>query len=128
MIDWLAAIDQALRVSRGLVRVVVSRVQGSAPREVGATMLVMRDTDAIVGSIGGGHLEWKAIEIAHAMLRDPQCAASRLDRFVLGATLGQCCGGAVELWFDRFDAGDAGFIGDALRAARRASAARDVGR
>jgi xanthine dehydrogenase accessory factor len=116
MNDWLTDVDRLLREGRELVRVVVSRVQGSAPREAGATMLVTLENDAaqIVGSIGGGHLEWQAMDIARTILRDPHRAVNRLDRFALGATLGQCCGGVVELWFDRFDTADANLIADAL--------------
>ena len=44
------------------VLVTVSDVWGSAPREAGAAMLVT--ADAIAGTIGGGHLEWRAIEAA----------------------------------------------------------------
>lgn len=94
----------------GLVRVVVVATRGSAPREAGACMLV--GASAQFGTIGGGHLEYRALEIARELLA--RGAAARLDRFTLGATLGQCCGGAVELWFERWSAADLDLI-DALR-------------
>jgi xanthine dehydrogenase accessory factor len=65
------------------------------------------------GTIGGGHLELRATEIARGMLRSRD-AATRRDRFALGATLGQCCGGAVELWFERFSRADLPFLREAL--------------
>lgn len=77
--------------SVALVRVV--RTLGSAPREVGATMLVTED--GMSGSIGGGTLEWRAMAEAQRLLRSGgrrSCA-----RYVLGPDLGQCCGGQVEL-------------------------------
>jgi xanthine dehydrogenase accessory factor len=97
--DWLPVLHRRLRAETALVRVVVATVRGSAPCEPGACMLV--GTGRVDGTIGGGHLELKATEIARQMLEQP-AAPARLDRFALGATLGQCCGGAVNLWFERY--------------------------
>ena len=36
-------------------------------------------------------------------------------RFPLAASLGQCCGGIVELWFQRYDADDLAPLAEALR-------------
>ncbi len=55
------------------------------------------------GTIGGGHLELKAITFARSLL-----SRGDLDRheqhFALGPALGQCCGGAVTLAFTPLDA------------------------
>jgi xanthine dehydrogenase accessory factor len=115
MSDWLAPLVRRLERGEDVVRVVVSTVRGSAPREPGACMLVGR-TEAD-GTIGGGHLEWKSLEIARDMLAS--ASGPRHDRFVLGATLGQCCGGVVELWFERVSRGEIVFFREAL-ARRRA--------
>ncbi len=48
------------------VLVEVASVRGSAPREQGAFMLV--SMDAIAGTIGGGQLEYMAIDHARRML------------------------------------------------------------
>jgi xanthine dehydrogenase accessory factor len=74
--------------------------RGSAPRGVGARMLV--SAVRAIGTIGGGHLEFKAQAIAKAMLaaRD---TAPRRERYPLGPALGQCCGGVVELEFALLD-------------------------
>jgi xanthine dehydrogenase accessory factor len=120
MSDGLAILVHRLAHEDAVVRVVVSAVRGSAPREPGACMLV--GVSHVDGTIGGGHLEWKALEIARGMLQAGCDASPRVDRFVLGATLGQCCGGAVELWFDRIAAAHRDFFLDAL-AQRRSGAA-----
>ncbi|HVK54475.1 MAG TPA: xanthine dehydrogenase accessory protein XdhC [Burkholderiales bacterium] len=112
MIDWFPVLHRRLNSESTLVRVTVARVRGSAPREQGACMLVGETTEE--GTIGGGHLELKAIETARQMLKSSD-APLRLDRFALGATLGQCCGGVVELWFERFTTGDRDFLRDAMR-------------
>lgn len=77
------------------VLVTVARVEGSAPREAGASMAVTRTT--VVGSIGGGRLEHAAIARARTLLGRPD-ASPILERHALGPGLGQCCGGAVTLW------------------------------
>lgn len=117
MNGWLAALRSALQRHGSVVRVTVASIKGSAPREPGACMLVGPDT--WTGSIGGGHLELKAIEIARGMLARPDTGRSRLDRFALGATLGQCCGGAVNLWFDRSGSEDLPFVDAAISAGER---------
>lgn len=89
--DWLAAGEAAVLVE-------VSEAQGSVPREAGTRMLVsLRQT---AGTIGGGHLELKAIAHARELLAQGDAAVSSLH-FPLGPALGQCCGGAVTLRFGR---------------------------
>ena len=87
------------------VLVQVASTQGSAPRDTGTWMAVF--TNALVGTIGGGHLEFQAIATARAQLKK---AASEAEvatlRFALGPALGQCCGGVVHLRFERVSASD----------------------
>jgi xanthine dehydrogenase accessory factor len=113
MTDWLATLSQRLQAEAGVVRVLVAATRGSAPRESGACMLV--GATGIDGTIGGGNLEWQAIRIARGMLREPEAESPRVDRFSLGATLGQCCGGAVELRFERYVRADRGSLEKRLR-------------
>ena len=79
------------------VLISVIQTQGSCPRDVGARMLVSSDTS--YGTIGGGHLEYQAIDIAHQLLL-PAAPDNRIERFPLGARVGQCCGGIVYLSFE----------------------------
>ena len=104
MRDWLATLVDQLRATRApIVRVEVAATRGSAPRDAGASMLVSADREW--GTIGGGHLELVATQTARGMLTAP-AGSTRHDRFSLGASLGQCCGGIVELSFQRYDAAD----------------------
>jgi xanthine dehydrogenase accessory factor len=105
MEDWLTGAPAARAVL-----VTVAIVEGSGPREPGAKMVV--GFDRVFDTIGGGHLELRAIEIARAMLTGD--GARRIERFALGPSLGQCCGGVVHLAFELFDPDHA-----ALLAARR---------
>jgi len=111
--DWLRA-----RGDVPSVLVTVAAVKGSAPREPGAKMLVRaHDFD---DTIGGGHLEHRALEIARTMLGVGE--ARRFERFALGPSLGQCCGGVAWLAFERVDAAQV----DLLRARRNADTWRLV--
>jgi len=85
---------------RAAVLVEVTAALGSAPREAGTRMLVQADDCA--GTVGGGHLEWKAIELARTMLLG-NATAPQTAHYPLGPALGQCCGGAVSLRFSMLD-------------------------
>ena len=96
---------QAL-VARGRVaRVVVAGVEGSGPREVGAAMLVWHGGQS--GTIGGGALEWQAVLRARDLLAT---GGAQINREALGPALGQCCGGAVTLVAEVFDAVPEGMV------------------
>lgn len=82
-----------------LVIVDVTDTKGSAPRDKGTFMLVA--PTEIHGTIGGGQLEYVAIENARKLLADAGGKAT-LD-IPLGPDIGQCCGGRVELAFTLAD-------------------------
>ncbi len=82
-----------------VTRVVIAAHRGSSPREAGAAMLVWGSGQS--GTIGGGALEYAAAAKARAMLASGQNA--QVERAPLGPALGQCCGGAVTLVYERFD-------------------------
>ena len=87
---------------RSAVVVEVSRAMGSVPREAGTRMLV--GLHEVLGTIGGGHLELKAIDSARQLLQGQAVPAEQ--HFPLGPALGQCCGGAVTLLFTPLAASD----------------------
>jgi xanthine dehydrogenase accessory factor len=93
--DTLAA---AIAREGRVARVVVAAVEGSAPREAGAAMLVWPGGQS--GTIGGGTLEYEAAARARSALAE---ARDRLDRLPLGPALGQCCGGSVTLLTEVWD-------------------------
>jgi xanthine dehydrogenase accessory factor len=95
--DWLHTLQRVGERGLDCVLVTVTSGQGSIPREAGAKMLVT--VDAIHGTIGGGELEFQATGIARDLLRASGGKEAR--RFPLGADLGQFCGGAASLVFER---------------------------
>jgi xanthine dehydrogenase accessory factor len=84
---------------RPAIVVVVLESRGSVPRNSGTRMLV--SAGEVVGTIGGGHLELKAIAEARALLQSG--GTGRSIHYALGPSLGQCCGGALTLGFMRLD-------------------------
>lgn len=97
----LAKISAAMASHGPLVRVVVARVDGSTPREAGAAMLVWagQGQSGQSGTIGGGALEFQATKTARRMLTDGPMSQLKVEP--LGPALGQCCGGAVTLVYER---------------------------
>jgi xanthine dehydrogenase accessory factor len=95
------AARQALAQGRCAVVVEVIEARGSAPRGAGTRMLV--EACSAVGTIGGGHLELKALQTARDML-STNAPSSRSEHFPLGPALGQCCGGTVTLGYEWLDA------------------------
>lgn len=85
-----------------LVLVVVERTEGSVPREAGSWMAVTGST--VLGTIGGGQLEWQAIASARQQLHT--AGVCRRQRHALGPSLGQCCGGVVHLVLHTLGPGD----------------------
>ncbi|GAC1044802.1 xanthine dehydrogenase accessory protein XdhC [Rhizobium sp. No.120] len=70
-------------------------VAGSAPRDTDAWMLVSERS--IFATIGGGQLEYMAIDQARRALRSGLAAEPM--NVPLGPEIGQCCGGRVGLVF-----------------------------
>jgi len=95
----LAALQSAIAQHGRVGRVVVVGHKGSAPREAGASMLVWATGQS--GTIGGGALEFEAVQALRARLDDGSCG---VERIALGPSRGQCCGGAVVLVSEVFDA------------------------
>ena len=116
MPDWLQALRQLRGTGTASVLITVVDAQGSTPRAAGARMVVTRDNQ--FDTIGGGHLELRAIDMARTILSAAELPCTpqlhpQLHRFPLGPALGQCCGGAVQLLFEKIDAGSDAMI-DAL--------------
>ena len=95
------------------VWVSVEATEGSVPRDARTWMAVF--ADAVLGTIGGGHVEHQAI--AEARRRLAGATGDAVLRFALGPSLGQCCGGVMHLRFERVGSADMPAL--RLRVARR---------
>ncbi|CAM5182369.1 Xanthine dehydrogenase accessory factor OS=Castellaniella defragrans OX=75697 GN=HNR28_002260 PE=4 SV=1 [Castellaniella defragrans] len=127
MAEWIAQALWCLDRQQSVVLVSVASVRGSAPREAGAKMLVAEDRQWL--TIGGGHLEWQATRRARDWLANPTDRPARwVEDMPLAASLGQCCGGLVQLLFEHLAPADRGWLEDARqRLARLESFEREVG-
>ncbi|MRX49435.1 xanthine dehydrogenase accessory protein XdhC [Paracoccus sp. S-4012] len=85
-----------------MIRVRIAEALGSTPREAGAAMYV--SAEGITGSIGGGAVEYMALDAALAMLTSGETARSMT--IPLGPAIGQCCGGRMRLELETVAAPD----------------------
>lgn len=95
--SWISALADLQQQGEACVLVTIIEERGSTPRNAGSKMVVT--AERIFETIGGGHLEYKAMQMAREMLAS-RSQDTRLERFSLGASLGQCCGGATVLLFE----------------------------
>jgi xanthine dehydrogenase accessory factor len=108
-VNWIEQALKRLNTDPAVV-VTIQAVQGSVPRGPGTHMVVFAQGEQ--GTIGGGHLEFQALAHARLLLAG-QTQVSTL-RQVLGPSLGQCCGGAVDLSFAVVTADDLPRLRDQL--------------
>ena len=94
------SLSDLLNRQETVVHIRLTRVRGSSPREAGAEMFITEDS--LWGTIGGGQLEYMAIDQARAMLRDGR--TNVVMDVPLGPEIGQCCGGRVDVSLDRMTA------------------------
>jgi len=74
----------------------VVKTKGSAPRKVGAKMIVYED-NSIKGTIGGGDLEKKVIDEAIEVINKNEASIFKHD---LLHQHSMCCGGVVEIFIE----------------------------
>ncbi len=97
MNNWISALADLQDRGEPCVLVTIIEERGSTPRNAGSKMVV--SAEHLYDTIGGGHLEYKAMKIAREMLASGR-QDTHMERFSLGASLGQCCGGATVLLFE----------------------------
>ncbi|MCW8330964.1 xanthine dehydrogenase accessory protein XdhC [Photobacterium sp. SDRW27] len=95
--NWIHELARLEERGEACVIVTVLEDKGSVPRNAGTKMLVTQES--VIASIGGGNLEYKAIQIAREMLLHEN-SQLKIEHFNLSARLGQCCGGITTLSFD----------------------------
>lgn len=73
----------------------VVKAEGSAPRHVGAKMIVT--AEETFGTVGGGAIEHQVVQDAREAIRRRR---AECRSYPLGPMLGQCCGGEMELFIE----------------------------
>ena len=97
MVEWLSVLRDLQGDGSPCVLVTVAETRGSVPRAAGTKMVVTGN--AAFGTIGGGQLEYEALNRAREILRNG-ASPPQLRRFGLGPSLGQCCGGSARILFE----------------------------
>ena len=97
--ETMRALSEALVAGRSAALATVTGSTGSAPRELGAKMVVFGD-GSLFGTIGGGRLEAQVIADARACLDAGKPARKSYD--LEPRSLGMYCGGSVEVFIDVF--------------------------
>jgi xanthine dehydrogenase accessory factor len=96
---WSEWVREYESLERAYVIITMLGARGSTPRDSG-TKMVVSNSD-FHGTIGGGELEFQALQRAQSMLADAR-AGQWVENFPLGEKLGQCCGGSTSLLFEHF--------------------------
>ena len=100
MNHWIDTLGEIAERDEDCVLLTVADVRGSAPREVGAKMIVT--ASQTIGTIGGGQLEYQCTRTAFEQLRaaGTPVKTRSVRRYPLGANCGQCCGGVVDVMYE----------------------------
>lgn len=106
MLEYFERLNQLISGNIPFVAVTIVDTVGSVPQHAGSKMLVTED-GLFYGTVGGGKVENRAIEVAREFLAENATGAGR-TRFVewsLSKDIGMTCGGSVKLYFESFNVG-----------------------
>ena len=98
---WIDLAQEIIAQGKRAVLALITDHAGSTPRERGCWMLV--DQEKIYGTLGGGTLEYSAVQAARAMLTGHSDWKRSHHEYLLGPDLGQCCGGGVKFLLEPLD-------------------------
>ena len=93
---WIDKLWELKTAGERVAMVTVIGMRGSAPCEQGAKMIV--SSNETFGTIGGGRLEYLCTDMARNLHESG--TSQLIERFPLSASVGQCCGGVVDMLFE----------------------------
>lgn len=122
----IRSIYDQLSQNTDIALVTITAATGATPRGAGARMLV-NSRGRICGTIGGGAVEFRAIEIAKEVLNTK---ISCRHNFSLTRSdiqdLGMICGGNVEVFFHYLPSSDPSVLSFSIKAKERFSSQEDL--
>jgi xanthine dehydrogenase accessory factor len=92
MQNWVDILSNLKKQQEPFALITVTKCLGSTPCVIGSRMMVTEGNE-LFGTIGGGKLEYLAIQEALIALKENRIVAST---YTLGPEFEQCCGGKVE--------------------------------
>jgi xanthine dehydrogenase accessory factor len=93
MLSWIELLSDFKEEKTPVALVTITKCLGSTPCVVSSRMIVTKEKD-IFGTIGGGKLEFLAIDEAIKAIEENRIIETS---YTLGPEFEQCCGGKVEL-------------------------------
>tara|TARA_Y100001970_G_scaffold125463_2_gene155209 strand:- start:1683 stop:2528 length:846 start_codon:yes stop_codon:yes gene_type:complete len=91
-------INEAQKYNKEIIKAKIISTEGSVPRNNNTFMLISKNN--IFGSIGGGQLEFIIIELAKKHFKKNKFR--EIVNVPLGPSIGQCCGGYVQVEIEKF--------------------------
>lgn len=100
--NWLEKANELQNANRKFAIATVTNLRGSTPREIGAKIIIVSESE-FYGTVGGGALEAEVIKETLLLLNDKKnnLTAKRFE-FKL-ADLSMVCGGATEVMVEVFN-------------------------
>ena len=106
MSEWLPEIDEWKRDGKQIALATVTKIEGSAPRPVGARLAVTQDGE-MAGSVSGGCVENAVVLEAQQVLKS---GTPRLLRYGISDEMawdvGLACGGTIEVFVEPMEASE----------------------
>ena len=102
-------INEGVKFKSTLVKAKLVTTEGSVPRDKGTIMLISEKY--IFGSIGGGQLEYNIINKSKNLLKLKEFKEEIIN-IPLGPSIGQCCGGYVQVKITKHKNGKESFKGE----------------
>ena len=99
-------INDAIKFKSSLIKAKLITTEGSVPRNKGTIMLITEKY--IFGSIGGGQLEYNIINKSKNLLKLKKFKEEIIN-IPLGPSIGQCCGGYVQVKITKHKNGEESF-------------------
>jgi xanthine dehydrogenase accessory factor len=97
--EWLEVLHDLCKTETPCVLITVTETKGFTPRDSGTKMIVTEDQ--LFGTIGGGNLEFDAVNHARNLLQNSM-SSLEFKHYALGPSLAQCCGGTVTVLLEPF--------------------------
>jgi xanthine dehydrogenase accessory factor len=94
--NFYSQLNQLIIENRAAILCIITHTSGSSPRKAGSKIIVFPDRK-IIGTIGGGGIEFQAITDALEVL---QSGIPLKKTYNLEDDLGMHCGGQVEVYFE----------------------------
>lgn len=100
-IEYIEEVKKEIQMNKKVALAIVTDSKGSTPRENGA-MMVIKEDESIVGTIGGGKIEYDVLKRAKECLETGESKKYNYELTEKGE-LGMTCGGQAEIFIKVFN-------------------------